>query len=144
MKRSIFWRRARRSEGAVILLLAVMLSLLVVMVLARPSGAAPAASAAARQGRPLVKRAPAARTTPAARPARPTPTTLEEITIQGEIDVPQVLFITGRPRPLYDDGSYRQLTPTAEQMLKEVMLPSEISIAPPLAVSPVGKKEAVR
>lgn len=70
-------------------------------------------------------------------------TTLEEITIQGEIDVPQVLFITGRPRPLYDDGLYRLFRPTPEQLLQEVTLPSELFLEHQRTPR-AGGKEVVR
>lgn len=64
--------------------------------------------------------------------ARPTsaPRTLEDITIQGEIDVPQVLFITGRPRPFYDDRLHRLYRPTTRQLLDAIVTPQVVVIRP--------------
>lgn len=151
MKRSFYRRRVRPNEGAVIFVMGLLLSLLVVLLMTQASPAAVAARQRARAGnatsavsRPVAgpgARAGATSTAPAA--AKHHPTTLEEITIQGEIDVPQVLFITGRPRPLYDDGLYRLFRPTPQRLLEEVTLPSEIFLQHPNTPR-AGGKEVVR
>lgn len=143
MKRSFYRRRVRANEGAVIFVMALLLSLLVVLLMTQASPAAVAARQRGRAGNatPAVSRTGATATAPAA--TRNHPTTLEEITIQGEIDVPQVLFITGRPRPLYDDGLYRLFRPTPQRLLEEVTLPSEIFLQHPNTPR-AGGKEVVR
>jgi hypothetical protein len=148
-KAIVYRRRVRPKESAVIFVMALLLAARGPADDAGFSGARGGPSAGRGRATPAVSRtaadsgarARAQATTPAA--TKNHPTTLEEITIQGEIDVPQVLFITGRPRPLYDDGSYRLFRPTPQRLLEEVTLPSEIFLQHPNTPR-AGGKEVVR
>lgn len=101
------------------------------LALALVAASAPSAEAA----RPAVKGARSGAAAPAATRSREerdtrASRTLEEITIQGEIDVPQVLFITGRPRPFYDDRLHRLYRPTTRQLLEALTTPGSVSLRP--------------
>lgn len=50
-------------------------------------------------------------------------TTLEDITIEGEIAMPQVLFITARDQYRYRDGLHRDFLPSAEHLAASMVLP---------------------
>jgi len=54
--------------------------------------------------------------------------TLDEITIEGEVAVPQVLFITARDRTRYEDRLYRRYLPGRLELARRVPLPEHIRI----------------
>lgn len=56
--------------------------------------------------------------------------TLEDITIEGEIVVPQVLFITARDQRRYDDYDYAAYLGTSAELARETVLPVWIGLAP--------------
>jgi len=56
--------------------------------------------------------------------------TLDEITIEGEIAVPQVLFITARDRQRYHDFLHRQYLMTARELGRETVFPEAIGLGP--------------
>ena len=49
--------------------------------------------------------------------------TLEEIKIEGEIDIPQVLFITSRDHPRFSDGLRERYRESALEIGRQVVLP---------------------
>jgi len=54
--------------------------------------------------------------------------TLDEITIEGEVAVPQVLFITARDRTRYEDRLYRRYLPGRLELAGRVPLSEQIRI----------------
>jgi hypothetical protein len=52
--------------------------------------------------------------------------TLDAIRIEGEIDVPQVLFITARDYRRFRDGMGARYQPTADDVAKSIALPSRL------------------
>ena len=52
--------------------------------------------------------------------------TLETITIEGAVDVPQVLFITSRDNARFDDGLGWTFLPAPEEFLTGTELPTRI------------------
>ncbi len=52
--------------------------------------------------------------------------TLDAITIEGAVDVPQVLFITSRDNARFDDGLGWSFLPAAAEILKGTALPTLI------------------
>jgi hypothetical protein len=78
-----------------------------------------------------VKPAPAtaaAKTQPAKKEA---PRTLQDIHIEGEIPVPQVLFITARDQRRFLDLQHRRYLKTSQQVGEQTVLPSWIGVASP-------------
>lgn len=69
--------------------------------------------------------APGAETPTATKPPKSDSgvTTLEDITIEGEIAMPQVLFITARDQYRYRDLLHRRYLPTAEAMRASIPVP---------------------
>jgi hypothetical protein len=68
----------------------------------------------------------------AARPRSRTgaaPRRLEDITIEGEIPVPQVLFITARDQRRFMDFQHRRYLKTSLQIGQEAVLPSWIGVS---------------
>lgn len=63
----------------------------------------------------------------AARPSKPRtgkgPRTLDEITIEGEIAVPQVLFITARERKHYRDFLHRSYLMSSRELCRDTPVP---------------------
>jgi hypothetical protein len=57
----------------------------------------------------------------------PATRTLDEINIEGAVDVPQVLFITSRDNVRFDDDMGWLFLPSAEEILANTILPSEIT-----------------
>lgn len=49
--------------------------------------------------------------------------TLEEIKIEGEINIPQVLFITSRDHPRFSDGLHERYRETALTIGRQVVFP---------------------
>ncbi len=62
----------------------------------------------------------------AATAADPPTRTLEAITIEGAVDVPQVLFITSRDNARFDDGLGWSFLPAAADILTGTALPTLI------------------
>lgn len=56
-----------------------------------------------------------------------TPRTLDEINIEGEVDMPQVLFITARERFRTDDKLHRRYLKSCAQIGREAEVPRRIS-----------------
>jgi hypothetical protein len=80
--------------------------------------------------------------TPDAAPANAIPT-LEDITIEGEIVVPQVLFITARDRRRYGDYAYAAYLTSSTELARETVLPAWIGPAPaPITVRLTPTREA--
>jgi len=81
-----------------------------------------------RKAPPMVLAAALALGVPAG--AAPAPRTLEEITIEGEVRLPQVLFITSREstRPL--DWLDHYAPPDAAEVARTTPLPSRIDVIP--------------
>jgi hypothetical protein len=79
---------------------------------------------------PAVDRA--ASPAPAAKPERHGKgiRTLDEITIEGEIAVPQVLFITARDRQRYRDFLHRQYLKTSLELAQDTVFPEAICLGP--------------
>jgi hypothetical protein len=68
---------------------------------------------------------------------------LEDITIEGEIVVPQVLFITARDQRRYDDYDYAAYLGSSAELARETILPVWIGLAPaPLTVRIVTETPA--
>ena len=65
---------------------------------------------------------------PAAAPRRAGDRTLDAITIEGEIAVPQVLFITSREQPRYRDLLHRRFLRTSLDVGEHAILPSRVLI----------------
>lgn len=58
---------------------------------------------------------------------KPAPRTLDEINIEGEVDMPQVLFITARERFRTDDKLHRRYLKSCAQIGREAEIPRRIS-----------------
>lgn len=72
---------------------------------------------------------PAASPRPAARPKSGEATrTLQDIHIEGEIPVPQVLFITARDQRRFLDFQHRRYLRTSQQVGEQTVLPSWIGV----------------
>jgi len=54
--------------------------------------------------------------------------TLDAITIEGEIDVPEVLFITASDRPRFHDGLHRRYLPAAREVARDTVLPTRLAV----------------
>jgi hypothetical protein len=122
------------------------------------SGAAPTSEKRARM--PMVAKAPAGHAAaprvaprshaqparpakpheaPAAAPANATPRKLQDIHIEGEIPVPQVLFITARDQRRFVDFQQRRYLRTSRELAEQTNFPSRISLVG--SVSPEARKE---
>ena len=62
----------------------------------------------------------------AATAADPPTRTLEAITIEGAVDVPQVLFITSRDNARFDDGLGWTFLPLSDEFLAGTELPTRV------------------
>jgi len=69
--------------------------------------------------------------TVAAKPA-PAVRTLDAIRIEGEIDVPQVLFITARDYRRFRDGTPARYQTTSADIAKSVPLPNRVRVVAPV------------
>jgi hypothetical protein len=88
----------------------------------KASKPAPAeATSAARSGSPST--APGA----SGRRSGKGPRTLDEITIEGEIAVPQVLFITARERRHYRDFLHRNYLKDSRDLCREIPVPTRLA-----------------
>lgn len=52
--------------------------------------------------------------------------TLDAITIEGEIDMPQVLFITSRDQQRYSDKNHRKYIKTCQEIGRETVVPARL------------------
>ena len=94
----------------------------------RPPAGTPARHAAARAHARAGAPADAAR---APRPATAAlPRTLEDVHIEGEIPVPQVLFITARDQRRFMDAQPHRYLKTSRQLGEDTAMPSWILVAP--------------
>ena len=57
--------------------------------------------------------------------------TLDAITIEGEIPLPQVLFISSREQPFYEDELHRLFLQSFTDASRETLFPVRIRLAPP-------------
>jgi len=93
----------------------------------RTTPAAPRATVSGSRAAPTPPAAPfRARAAPAAPPAAPR--TLEDIHIEGEIAVPQVLFITARDQRRFMDFQHRRYLQSALQVGEATAFPSRIVV----------------
>jgi len=90
---------------------------------ARTAAKGPSVAKAPAKGLPGAK-APA-KTGPAAKEA---PRTLQDIHIEGEIPVPQVLFITARDQRRFLDLRHRRYLRTSQQVGEQTVFPSWIGV----------------
>jgi hypothetical protein len=101
----------------------VLLALL--LALPMPS-AAPAATMRAAAPRPAAR---VARPDPGTPPrARPPGRQLEDIHIEGEIPVPQVLFVTARDQRRFLDFGHGRYLRTSRQLAEQTPIPSWIQV----------------
>ncbi len=69
----------------------------------------------------------------ATKKSSPTETrTLEAIRIEGEIDVPQVLFITARDYRRFRDGAPKKYQTTSADIAKTIPLPNRVRMVAPV------------
>lgn len=88
----------------------------------------PAAAATPKAPPPSAKTGlPSAPSRPSAHRAGKGPRTLDEITIEGEIAVPQVLFITARERKHYQDFLHRNYLKSSRELCRETPLPVRLA-----------------
>ena len=107
--------------------------------LAPPAGAAtskprPRATPPAAKTRPGPR--PASTTTPAVKPA--TPRTLDAVHIEGQLDVPEVLFITARDQRRVVDFQHGRYLAGSRELARRTPLPTRILVlyADTTAVTP--------
>jgi hypothetical protein len=113
------------------------LALLAALLLA----ASPAAGAAPpRKAERAPARARVAADTGAARP-RVAPRTLDDIHIEGEIPVPQVLFITARDQRRFVEFQHHRYQRTSLELGRATPSPSRLVVTDP---KPVQRKESPR
>jgi len=123
--------------------------LMLIGLLASPATSKAAAAPVKRARMPMVAKAPAG--TPAATPAAPRthaksthsakpheapaatsanagPRKLQDIHIEGEIPVPQVLFITAREQRRFVDFQQRRYLRTSRELAEQTYFPARISL----------------
>lgn len=85
---------------------------------------------------------PAAATTPRA-PADPDrhARVLETITIEGQIEAPQVQFITSRDRQRFDDDAGRRYRPGVAEVLARLRAPVRLRVTAPPGCPPFSSIE---
>ena len=93
------------------------------------TGSRPADSRTARAGSRSGATATIADSVAARARSRAAPRRLEDITIEGEIPVPQVLFITARDQRRFMDFQHRRYLKTSLQIGQEAVLPSWIGVS---------------
>ena len=75
---------------------------------------------------------PSAKTKPVTKTAKaPATRTLDAIRIEGEIDVPQVLFITARDYRRFRDGAPQKYQTTSADVAKTIPLPNRVRMVAP-------------
>jgi len=121
-----------RARLAGALLIALGLGAWLIPAIAAPEAPGTSAPAPAVSKPAATPRDRAASPDPAAKPDRRGKgiRTLDEITIEGEIAVPQVLFITARDRQRYHDFLHRQYLRTARELGRETVFPRAIGLGP--------------
>lgn len=67
----------------------------------------------------------------AAEKPAPPPRTLDAITIEGDVDAPQVQFITSRDRLRFADDAGRRFRPAALAVLEAMKTPARLRIVAP-------------
>jgi len=123
---------------------ALALASLALLVLGAATAALAATTAPARGTRAVARRPAAARaSTPdsleRARPgSRVAPRTLDDIHIEGEIPVPQVLFITARDQRRFMEFQHHRYARTSLELGRGTAMPSRIVIPEP---GPAVRKE---
>jgi len=110
-------------------------SLLPLLLLLTVAGASAAATAPARPVAASRRSAAGARAAhaPAPSPAPASrglaaPRTLDDIHIEGEIPVPQVLFITARDQRRFLESQHRRYLPTSRELGAEAQVPSQVRV----------------
>jgi TolA-binding protein len=88
------------------------------------------AGVASNASKPAITKKPskAGAVAPVSAPAR----TLDAIRIEGEIDVPQVLFITARDYRRFRDGTPARYQTTSADIAKSVPLPKRVRVVAPV------------
>jgi hypothetical protein len=130
-------RTARRAAWRALALLALLLQACSVSASATAPAPARATRPAARK--PLASKPAAADSLGRARPAsRLAPRTLDDIHIEGEIPVPQVLFITARDQRRFMEFQHHRYTRTSLELGRGTAMPSRIVVPEPGPV--VGKE----
>jgi hypothetical protein len=117
------------------------LALLALLLLAGPPAGATAPARATRPAarKPLASKPAATDSLDRARPAsRLAPRTLDDIHIEGEIPVPQVLFITARDQRRFMEFQHHRYTRTSLELGRGTAMPSRIVVPEPGPV--VGKE----
>jgi len=116
---------------------------LVAAVAHAEAGSPPKAGSAARASRPVVRRpaATAGADSSARTRSRVAPRTLDDIHIEGEIPVPQVLFITARDQRRFMEFQHHRYTRTSLELGRGTAMPSRIVIPEP---GPAVRKENQR
>ena len=139
--------RPRAAMRLTDLLLAAALVLVVAAMCAQAAKAAAAAPsrpaarpAAAPAGRKVAPRAPAADSGSATR-SRTAPRTLDDIHIEGEIPVPQVLFITARDQRRFLEFQHHRYQRSSRELGRATPIPSRLVVTAP---QPVERKENPR
>jgi hypothetical protein len=111
-----------------------------VLALALPSGAraqsAPADSSGAKPEATATTASAAAKPRPAAGPR-----TLQDIHIEGEVPVPQVLFVTARDQRRLTEFQHRRYLKNSLGVGRSVAMPSRIAVSPATASA---RKESTR
>jgi hypothetical protein len=95
---------------------------------AATESAAPAGRDTARVARASVARAASAGKQAAA-PAAARPRRLEDIPIEGDVTMPQVLFITGRDQRRIPCVHHRRYLPEAKALGEATVLPARLAVA---------------
>jgi hypothetical protein len=124
---------ARRCPCTALAMLALLLS----------AAVASAAVPPARSARPAPRRPTATAGVDSAARTRPrvAPRTLDDIHIEGEIPVPQVLFITARDQRRFMEFQHHRYTRTSLELGRGTAMPSRIVIPEP---GPAVRKENQR
>lgn len=121
------------------------LALLALLLLAGPPAGATAPARATRPAarKPLASKPAATDSLDRARPAsRLAPRTLDDIHIEGEIPVPQVLFITARDQRRFMDFQHHRYTRSSTQLGEATPFPTWVAVTHTQPIDP--KKETSR
>lgn len=94
----------------------------------------PVLAVASTKAKPVVTKKPSAKhsAAAAAAPSAAAVRTLDSIRIEGEIDVPQVLFITARDYRRFRDATPARYQTTSADIAKAVPLPSRVRVVAPV------------
>ena len=132
-------RPARWGVTASLTLLAVMTAASAGATSVRRAVSAPVAHRAS--GRTAVTRSSATADTSARVRPRVAPRTLDDIRIEGEIPVPQVLFITARDQRRFMEFQHHRYQRTSLELGRATPMPSRVVVAAP---APAERKEIQR